>query len=133
MFKVRAFRNSAQIIAELPEKVTSAEQLKGVKGIGKGSLALVRARLQTHLKPLLLSANLPWSSPSIVCGPGSIRAVAEPCQLPLERVASTAKPLCRCKLAVSQRSACDVPGGGSAPMCTALSCARGCTLLDAEA
>ena len=48
---MRAYRTSARMIAEQDAKVTDAAQLSGIKGIGKGSMALVLAH--PHPSPLL--------------------------------------------------------------------------------
>lgn len=42
-FKIRAFRKAAGIIAEHPQEVTCGADMKGVAGVGKGTMALVRS------------------------------------------------------------------------------------------
>lgn len=47
VFKSRAFRNVGKIISEFPQKITSASDLKGIKGVGKGSLEKVEEYIKT--------------------------------------------------------------------------------------
>lgn len=52
-FKARAFKNSGSIILDFPKKVKTASDLKGIKGIGKSTLAKVEEFLSTGTVALL--------------------------------------------------------------------------------
>jgi DNA polymerase/3'-5' exonuclease PolX len=47
MFRLKHMRHAIKVISLIPEKITSTDQLKGIKGIGKGILSRVDELLKT--------------------------------------------------------------------------------------